>query len=249
MAEASTTLSMGNYKAFTGRLKAARRVRVVKYDPYAGYSAGWSADEEPSGEPIEVRGFCSMDADFREPADPGLKPYLKWPADERALAEPTDLEKLYSIGADFTECASPAIKPYLELVARIQEWERQVAPLDFRNLKGLWLNAEGAVHQEKVQAREIVLRGKVESVKGNIAHVTLTDDQGRETFADCGVADLLAHGIDDGGLFECRIQDRGREAVVTLEPVSERMLTLDEWQRISNDVDKALPDSVLADDY
>jgi hypothetical protein len=93
------------------------------------------------------------------------------------------------------------------------------------------------------------LRGRVDRVDGEVAYVTLTDSHGRETYADCAAIELSRRGIDEGALFECRIEDRGTETAISIEPVAERQLSTREWKQISARAKKALADYNPSDDY
>ncbi len=143
-------------------------------------------------------------------------------------------------------------KPYRELIESVRGWEMLLTfsnrSLE-KNWSKAWRDVEISVHHHESQLKDVLLRGKVDRIDGDIAHVTLTDDHARETFADCNVAELSAHGIGDGDLFECIIQNRGRETVVTLKPVPERVLSPKEWKRISAQIEEELSDYSLADDY
>lgn len=94
-----------------------------------------------------------------------------------------------------------------------------------------------------------ILRGKVERVDGDLAYVTLTDERGRETFADCSAAELEGRGISEGKFFECRIEDRSAETVVTIGPIPERRLSRREWKDLSDRVRESLSGYDLNDDY
>lgn len=94
-----------------------------------------------------------------------------------------------------------------------------------------------------------ILRGKVERVDGDLAYVTLNDERGRETFADCSAAELEGRGISEGQFFECRIEDRSAETVVTIDPIPERRLSRGEWKDLSDRVSESLSGYDLNDDY
>ena len=143
---------------------------------------------------------------------------------------------------------------YAEMLDNMQKWGSTQLPIlqSLSSALGFigFLPCESEVFAAPSEVQTIrIFRGKVERVDGDVAYVTLTDERGRETFADCSAAELEGRGISEGKFFECRIEDRSAETVVTIDPIPERRLSRREWKDLSDRVRESLSGYDLNDDY
>jgi hypothetical protein len=84
------------------------------------------------------------------------------------------------------------------------------------------------------------LAGRVNSVEGETAHLSLVDDQGREAFGSYSAKELASFGIGPASAFICTFTRLGNSTTVRLEPVQKRKLTADEVDRIREKTEQAL---------
>lgn len=84
------------------------------------------------------------------------------------------------------------------------------------------------------------LEGKVRSVDGGTAYLSLTDESGREAAAACAVDELISFGISVPGDFSCTFIRRDNEVAVRLEPVLRRKLTAEEVRELDEQTERTL---------
>ena len=136
--------------------------------------------------------------------------------------------------------------------------EAEGVPGKFIGKDSEWLDNVELATLEEVEAWKRLLkeekilesfRGKVERIDGSVAYVTLVDNKGQESFADCDAAKLTSQGILDGMRFTCTIRERDNETVVTFEPIPKRRLSDEEWHRLCQEIEEKLGKWDARDDY
>ena len=91
--------------------------------------------------------------------------------------------------------------------------------------------------------------GRVERIEGSVAHVSLIGRKGDEIYASCNAGELAGEGILEGARFKCLIKKRGKETIVTIEPIGKRKISDEEWEKLRKETAEALADYDPTDDY
>ena len=92
-------------------------------------------------------------------------------------------------------------------------------------------------------------RGKVERVDEGIAHVTLVDSKGQMIFADCDAAKLTSQGIAEATAFRLTIKEQNGKTIMTFASIPRRVLSDEEWRRLSQEILDQLGDDDPTDGY
>lgn len=91
----------------------------------------------------------------------------------------------------------------------------------------------------------VVFQGHINTIRNGIAYITLMDEKGLQSFAECDLADLKKDGITDK--FEVLIYPGTR--VVLRAKKQQRELSKAEWKYLSETIDRDLADYSVGDDY
>ena len=87
---------------------------------------------------------------------------------------------------------------------------------------------------------EIVLHGHINTIRRGIAYVTLKDEWGHESFAECKLAALKADGVVDRFAIVVTKRGEAADAVdVTIRAAGERQLSATEWRYLSETMEQA----------
>jgi hypothetical protein len=97
---------------------------------------------------------------------------------------------------------------------------------------------------DELKPKILILRGHINTIRKGMAFLTLKDEKGHESFAECKRSFLKADGIT--GKFLIGICKQDDELVVSLKgDKSERLLLPHEWAFMSETIEQVLFDNKM----
>jgi len=91
--------------------------------------------------------------------------------------------------------------------------------------------------------------GTVDRIDGSTAYVTMRSNNGEILYGKYDASELGRKGIGSGQQFECVVKERGNSVRFEILRGAQRDVAPDEWQQISDDVDRLLGDYDSGNDY